>query len=402
MKTRLLGLTVLLVGLTLSGPVQTDAEAVKATVEVQAPDSAHPTLPETLHNYAAVTFPDYFSYSCNRGRRGGRRGRGNGSVLRDDNTPSDNPTTDEGATLGRVLFYDVNLSSNRTVSCASCHEQATGFTDSRQLSVGFDGNLTRRHSMSLTNARFYRNGRFFWDERAATLEDQVLMPIQDSVEMGLTLEELETRVSTLPYYAELFEYAFGTPTPNADLISRALAQFVRSLVSFESRYDEGRASVSNRGTEFADFTDAENRGKDLFFGRAGCSGCHASEAFISSGRGTTNNGLDEASTTDSGIFETTGRRSQTGAFKTVSLRNIGVGAPYMHDGRFATLDQVIDHYNDGVQPHPNLSRRLRGRNREPQRLRLSANDIGALVDFLHTLTDNAMLSDERFSDPFAE
>lgn len=226
-----------------------------------------------------------------------------------DNTPADNPITNAGATLGRVLFYDVNLSQNRTVSCASCHQSGNGFSDPSTLSSGFNGGETRRHSMTLINARYYQRGRFFWDERAATLEEQVLMPFQDPVEMGLTLTTLLDRVNEQYYYPTLFSDAFGSSAVTTDRIAKALAQFVRSIVSYNSKYDLGRAQVSGPGVPFPNFTAQENQGKQLFFaslpnGGGACFGCHTTEAFVSANPGPQNNGIDIVSTSDFGAGET--------------------------------------------------------------------------------------------------
>lgn len=246
-----------------------------------------------------------------------------------DNTPEDNPITNEGATLGRVIFYDRRLSSTETVSCAHpCHLQELGFSDPEQTSEGVDGH-TKRNSMGLANGRFYRQrtesfpltlrgtivappmvpvetqGAFFWDERAASLEDQVLMPFEDPIEMGLTLEKLVEIVSGQEYYPPLFEAAFGDPEVNTDRIARALAQFIRSIVSLDSRYDEGRRALAATQGEpgdglqdFPTFTDQENLGKRLFrapIERDGllvgpCAGCHDSDAFILPPSGPVNNG----------------------------------------------------------------------------------------------------------------
>jgi cytochrome c peroxidase len=354
-------------------------------------------LPEVPYSYSGIELPNHFLVNS-----GGPLPT---SVTGHDNTPTGNPITDQGATLGRVLFYDKNLSKNRTVSCASCHQQANGFSDPLRLSTGFEGGHTRRHSMSLVFARYYQHGRFFWDERAATLEQQVLLPIQDVVEMGLTLTELEYRVRSQPYYEPLFNDAFGNGTVNADRISRALAQFVRSIVSYQSKYDAGRAMVANPGQPFPNFTPQENQGKQLFFqpvnaGGGGCFGCHTSEAFINSPRGPLNNGLDPISSTDRGAFESQARPDLLGAFKTTTLRNIADSAPYMHDGRFATLDEVVEHYNSGVQAHPNLAPALRNPAGEPLRLNLSAAQKSALVAFLHTLSDPVMRADPKYANPF--
>jgi cytochrome c peroxidase len=315
-----------------------------------------------------------------------------------DNTPAANPVTNAGATLGRVLFYDKNLSKNRTISCASCHQAAHGFSDPEILSKGFEGGNTGRHSMALANARYYNNGRFFWDERANTLEDQVLRPIQDEVEMGLTLNEAMQRIGAQKYYPLLFKNAFGDEQITADRTSKALAQFVRSMVSYTSKYDLGRAQVNNPNDPFPNFTTQENNGKQLFFApNIGCAACHGTDAFV--GPGPRNNGLD-ATTIDRGIGLTNNDPALDGAFKTTSLKNIALSAPYMHDGRFKTLEEVIEHYNSGVKNHPNLSPPLRLPDNGVRRLNLNQNQKDALVAFLKTLSDPTMLGDEKFSTPF--
>ncbi len=187
-----------------------------------------------------------------------------------DNTPPDNPITDHGATLGRVLFYDTSLSANGTTSCASCHVQAFAFAEPRRTSIGFDGQAVTRNSMSLVNLRFYRRGRFFWDERATTLEQQVLMPIENPVEMGHRLPDLIEQLQSDPIYRPLFKNAFGDHRVSEERIAKALAQFVRSIVSFRSRYDIGLADVGSPLEDFPNFSDEENLGKRQFFGRARC------------------------------------------------------------------------------------------------------------------------------------
>ena len=336
-----------------------------------------------------------------------------------DNTPMNNPTTNDGATLGRVLFYDKTLSANDTIACASCHQQAHAFTDPNQFSEGFAGGFTGRNSMSLMDARFYRNGHFFWDERAQTLEDQVLMPIQNEVEMGLTLEELVQRVQSKAYYAELFQKAFGDSEVTSERISRALAQFVRAIVSYQSRYDEGLAQAGNPGAPFPNFTTEENQGKALFLGPAGCARCHLDAGPPPQPPGpppnqaiffidlAVNNGLDQGlATDDPGVGGITGNSQDDGKFKSPSLRNTAMTAPYMHDGRFKTLDEVVEHYNSGVKMHPNLDPRLFDPNvmppmqPQPRRLNLTVQQKAALVAFLGTLTDEEVLKDPKFADPF--
>jgi cytochrome c peroxidase len=305
--------------------------------------------------------------------------------------------TNDGATLGRVLFYDTNLSSNRTISCASCHKQNAGFSDPSVLSSGFAGGFTRRHSMSLLNTRYYQRGFFFWDERAATLEAQTLMPFQDPVEMGMTLTTLAQRVSEQSYYAALFTKAFGDNAVTTDRISKALAQFIRSIVSYQSKYDIGRAQVTEPGRLFPNFTTAENAGKQFFFqpvpAGGGCFGCHTTESFNSANGGPQN--------TDLGAFEAFPQNPGfRGRFKTSTLRNIELTAPYMHDGRFQTLEQVVEHYNSGVQAHQTLSNPLKDAGGNPIRLNMTATQKSNLVAFLKTLTDNSVATEAKWSNPF--
>jgi cytochrome c peroxidase len=343
-------------------------------------------------NYEDVELPDHFSDSATGGM-------GGLSVVDMDNTPEDNPITNAGAGLGRVLFYDENLSTNGTIACGTCHKAELGFSDDLRLSVGFDGGETDRHSMGLTNARFYAPGMFFWDQRADTLEEQVLMPFLDEVEMGMTLETLVAAVEGQEFYAELFEGAFGDSEVTSERISLALAQFVRSLVSYGSPYDEGRAQVSSAIVDFPSFTDEENLGKEIFMNTpmgpngAGCAVCHQGETM--SAAAANNNGLDADSNTDAGYGDITGSSGDMGTFKVPSLRNIAVRGGFMHDGRFATLREVVDHYADSVEAHPNLGMPLNMHD-----IDLTEEHREALVAFLVTLTDEGMLSDPKFANPF--
>lgn len=342
-------------------------------------------LPDILFEYSNLDLPNHFM----------------GQVGRIDNTPNDNMVTDAGATLGRVLFYDNILSANNTVSCASCHVQANGFSDPNRLSTGFEGGLTGRNSMGLSNARYYDNGRFFWDERASTLEEQVLMPVQDNVEMGLTLNEMVSKIQSADYYEPLFSDAFGSTEVTSEKVSLALAQFVRSMVSFQSRYDQGLAAVNgDEEDDFPNFSELENLGKDLFFsGRTQCSNCHETAVF--SGDEARNNGLD-AGFPDLGLGGVTGDARDNGKFKVNSLRNVELTAPYMHDGRFATLREVVDFYNNRIQNNPNLDNRLRVQGNRVRRMNLNGREIDALVAFMNTLTDQSFVNDEKFSNPFID
>lgn len=338
-----------------------------------------PVLPATLLAYsdARLPLPRHFS------------GPGGGpTAVSADNTPASNVTTDAGATLGRVLFYDRRLSVNGRVSCASCHRQEFAFSDTARLSRGVGAGVTSRHSMGLTNARFYASGRFFWDERAATLEAQVLQPIADPTEMGERLEQLPAKLALASYYPALFDAAFGTREITTDRVGRALAQFVRALVSTNAKLDRafGPNGVPNfEGT----LTAQELLGQQLYTGRAGCARCHGTTAHISDA--VHNTGLD-ATITDAG--------AGNGRFKAPSLRNVEVRPPYMHDGRFQTLEQVVDFYDRGVRANPALDPRLRTPGGQPQRLNLTPTERDALVAFLKTLTDRTFLTDPRFGDPF--
>ena len=337
-----------------------------------------------------------------------------------DNTPEDNPITNHGATLGRVLFYDTKLSVNDSTSCASCHQQKHAFSDPRPKSIGFSGARLARNSMSLVNVRYHSSGKMFWDERAESLEEQVLMPIQDPLEMGNSLPKLVAMLSKDPLYRPLFEDAFGDDRVTPDRIARALAQFVRSIVSFQSRYDKGRSQVDNVFDPFPNFTAQENLGKDQFFGRGRCASCHledpdeefeiSDEIYDFSVRRNplrqstfflmkkpTVNGIDSEDAQDAGVAIHSNNRDDRGKFKAPSLRNVEVTGPYMHDGRFRTLDAVIEHYNWSVRPHINLDKRLQT---AVSGIALPEREKVALAAFLCTLTDDQLLNDRRFSDPF--
>ncbi|MDZ4809825.1 MAG: cytochrome c peroxidase [Bacteroidota bacterium] len=352
------------------------------------PVAAVLNLPATPFNYANIIQPAYLSSP---------------PIQAQINTPAGNAITDNGATLGRVLFYDKSLSINNTIACASCHKQANGFSDPVAKSVGFNGGLTGRNSMSLIDAKYYPNGRFFWDQRATTLEDQVLIPVQDLVEMGMTLPQLEAKLKTLAYYPSLFTKAFGDANITSTRISLALSQFVRSIVSFQSKYDAGRGTYAPvpgpAPTDlFPNFTAQENRGKEIFLSPiGGCAPCHGSEKFTAPQE--KNNGLD-LGTMDRGFGAVVNNTNLDANFKVTTLRNVGLTAPYMHDGRFATLEHVVEHYSTGVKNHPNLLPQLRLPGGQPRLINLSPQDKAALVAFLKTLTDATVSTDVKYSNPF--
>jgi len=312
--------------------------------------------------------------------------------------------------LGRVLFYDKNLSENNTVACASCHQQAFAFSDPLISSVGLNEGTTGRHSMRLVNSRFSNEEKFFWDERAASLEDQVTQPIQDHVEMGFSgtngdpdFNDLITKLSAIEYYQTLFEFAYGSTTINEDKIQRALAQFVRSIQSFDSKFDVGLSEQPNLNAPFSNFTSQENLGKQLFLnpppnGGAGCAGCHAPPEFDIDPN-TLNNGII-------GVIGSTTEIDLTNT-RSPSLRDLvnpdgSLNGPLMHDGSMTSLLQVIDHYNNipNNSANTNLDNRLQRPGNQTQQLNLTTNQKNALVDFLKTLTGSAIYTNEIWSDPF--
>ncbi len=361
-----------------------------------------PILPAEQFDYVTVAIPPHASQA---------------EFDRADNTPAENPLTNAGATLGRVLFYDTHLSQNNSVSCASCHRQQLGFADPRQFSVGFRGGRTARNAMNLATLR-YSNVKgakpgFFWDERAQTLETQALMPIQDPIEMGMGLKDLEAKLQKLAYYPPLFEAAFGSREVTSDRIAKALAQFLRSMASLDSKFDRAAARVvrGNYLEPFEAFTPQENLGKSLFFDGAGgiaengCTHCHLPPTFGMPK--SFNNGLD-LEYKDRGLGALGGPAndpftpSNDGKFKAPTLRNIELTAPYMHDGRFKTLEEVVEHYSSGVHPHENLGLPFDESDRDKPTFgfRFTAEQKSALVAFMKTLTDENFVSDPKFSDPF--
>ncbi len=355
-------------------------------------------LPSTPYNYSNIIFPSDIV----------------NNLSEMDNMPANNRTTDEGATLGRVLFYDVELSKNRKISCASCHQQQFAFTDTARFSVGFDGQLTHRNSMSLAHARFQKDSAFFWDNRARTLEIQTLMPIQSNVEMGLTLDTLVARVTAKSYYAPLFRAAFGSTTVTSLRISQALAQFIRSMNTFGSRYRIGVNTTNGNPSivPLVNLTAEENLGKDLFMDerRGNCQACHTRNIFVP--QGSKNIGLDLVYA-DNGVGAAFNISRKNGEFSVPSLINVVMTAPYMHDGRYKTLEQVVNFYSDSIKPHPNLDGFLReilpgtidpNNNTcdtcPPRIIRYTETEKRALVAFLRTMTDTLLTTDARWSDPF--
>lgn len=316
--------------------------------------------------------------------------------------PADNPMTEEGFELGRRLFYDVRLSKDNSMSCASCHLPELGFTDATAFSTGVDGEQTRRSSMSLVNVGYSADG-LFWDGRAQTLEEQALQPVTDVIELINTWTVVEEMLKEDDQYPTMFRKAFGindTSEVDSLLAAKAIAQFERALVSHNSKYDK---IIHQRDFDY-EWTDSEFRGYLMFIDEGGdlslpdaeCFHCH-SGALLTNGQ-FSNNGLDSYPTLedypDKGFGEVTGMVADYGKFKATTLRNIELTAPYMHDGRFSTLEEVVEHYSTGVHFATNLEVDLK----EP--LNLSDSEKADLINFLKALTDTEFTENPAFQNPF--
>lgn len=317
-------------------------------------------------------------------------------VMAGTNQTTANVLTDKGATLGRVLFHDKRLSFNNTIACASCHQVATGFDDPARQSAGFLGGLTPAHAMRLGNVAFYQGRDMFWNRRAPSIEAQATQPIQDATEMGFHAANggfaaLVSKMNNLPYYPELFAWAFGDATITEARVQNALAQFERAMISSNSLWDTGYAQVynasapnKNLGQPLPNFNAAQERGRLLFIrprgqGGMGCAGCHVPPTFALAAN-SRSNGLDAGEAT---------------VFKSPSLKNVALSQHFMHDGRFASLEAVVAHYASGIQAGPALDNRLPAGG-----LGMTAQQQSDLVAFLRTLTDTPLTQDARFSNPF--
>lgn len=317
--------------------------------------------------------------------------------------PADNPLTNEGVALGRRLFYEKSLSSTGTMSCGSCHQQSKAFTDGRALAVGVDGVANPRGTMSLANVLW--STQLTWDGAFTTLETQALKPIENPIELHQPLAVGVARLQASSTYPALFQAAFGTQTITNELVLKALAQFERTLISGSSRYDTYMATRTG-------FSADELAGLQLYTTHiapgsvrgAECFHCHSQPLMSSNYEGKFfNNGLD-LTFTDPGRGGLTKLAVDQGKFIAPTLRNIALTAPYMHDGRFKTLEEVLDHYSDHVQmASPNLDNNLiQGINDPPfgTHMDLTATEKRQVLAFLQTLTDTNFVTDKRFSDPF--
>jgi len=327
--------------------------------------------------------------------------------------PNGNPISIEGIELGRHLFYDPILSRDSTISCSSCHDINKAFTDGLAKSVGIDNRVGRRSSMSLINVGYNwiksRDHNFMWDGRFATLEEQILGgPVEDPLEMDNTWEKVEADLRKHPTYPTMFRKAFGIDCYDEiskELVAKAIAQFERTLNSANSRYDE------DVWVKFVYLSNEEREGFKLFNETTGlpgnkdaeCVHCHSfsRDKALFARNEFSNNGLDSTQTlfgfADNGYGEATGDAPQNGQFREVSLRNIALTAPYMHDGRFQTLEEVVDHYVTGGHYAPNLAPVLSS----AQTLKtLDANDKANIVAFLYALTDSSYFNKPEWSSPF--
>ena len=308
------------------------------------------------------------------------------------------------ATLGRVLFYDTQLSSDNTVSCASCHKQELAFSDDIAFSHGVNGKVTTRNSLALGVFKSFSTysedpgTQLFWDGRVTTLSEQMAQSLESPNEMGMKLADLIPKLNNLEYYTILTKKAFGTEQMESWMPFAAMESFINSLSSNQAKIDfiQFPANSTQTTQHWTNFTDEENMGKNIFFGN--CNTCHSAGLFEGE-VDFASNGLD-LTYDDNGVGEITNRYEEYGVFKVPSLRNIELTAPYMHDGRFKTLEEVVDFYSENIQDHPNLHPALEYPTGDPKKLELSAEEKSALISFLKTMTDQTILAEPKWSNPF--
>ena len=312
--------------------------------------------------------------------------------------PENNPTTKEGVYLGRMLFYEKKLSAGNAISCENCHFQKLAFTDGKAFSEGADKSLTIRSSMSLTNLLWVRN--FFWDGRSPSLEEQAIFPLTNVHEMGQPLSESVAKLRKTSLYPPLFKAAFGSDVISEEQLLKALSQFERTLISANSKYDKYLAGTYKASAR-------EMRGMSLFSNGpapekmirgANCEHCHGGvktfkELFH-------NNGLDTVFS-DNCRENFTRQPEDKGRFRVPTLRNIMLTAPYMHDGRFSTIEQVLDHYNEHIKNSPTLSSFLQdvSNQKNGKKLMLTNSEKSDIISFLSMLTDSSFINNPEFSNP---
>ncbi len=275
--------------------------------------------------------------------------------------PKDNPSTPEKIALGKQLYFDPRLSADNKISCASCHDPKKGWSNGEQFATGVEGKKGGRNSPTVINSAYYTLQ--FWDGRAKSLEDQALGPIQNPIEMNLTLEKVVEKLNGIAGYKEQFQKVFGTDvTP--DGIAKSIAAFERTVLSGDAPYDKLKAG------DKAALSESAQKGMKLFFGKANCSACHSGPSFTDSAFH--NIGLDSK---DEGRFVISKIKGDTGAMKTPTLRDIAKTGPYMHNGSLKTLEEVVAHYNKGGNGNP-------FQDEEIHALKLTDADLADLVTFM--------------------
>jgi cytochrome c peroxidase len=296
------------------------------------------------------------------------------------------------ATLGRVLFYDSHLSVNNAISCGSCHKQEMGFADNTAFSVGYEGRLTGRNSLSIADLQ--SSGNLFWDGRETDVTNLVMRPVTNHVEMGIdNADVLTQKLAALSYYPQLFASAFGDNQVTIDRISKSIELFMEAITTGNSRFDQYSAGTTSA------LTTQEVNGRTLFDTKYNCGSCHNGFGGYGSSGNFKDIGLDETYT-DKGRGALSGASADMGKFRVPNLQNVALTAPYMHDGRYQTLDEVIDHYSHNVRNSNNLDTLLKDNTGHARQMNISDNEKQDIIAFLKTLTDNKLISDPKFSNPF--
>ena len=361
------------------------------TPEEQATLSQYLNLPPSPADYNVV-LPSYLTFT------------GIGGFAR----PVEAPKVE----LGRVLFYDKNLSKDGKVACANCHQQSLGFGDKAPVSTGVFERSGERNSIALSSVPSFSGAydntgnSLFWDNRAKSVQEQSKASLGNVKEMDMTMSEVVAAVNNQPYYQVLFNKAYSDPVATEDHVTEAIQSFVHALASFHSKFDDAAQAAFEANQQnfnfinedFSKFSTIENRGKQLY--QQNCANCHTASLtapFVQSA----SNGLDEYPS-DSGVGGITNISADFGTFKVPALRNVALTAPYMHDGRFQTLEQVVEHYSTGIKPHNNLHPELKNNNGSVKKMNFSSEDKQALVAFLNTLSDKSLAEDARFGNPFKQ
>jgi len=314
--------------------------------------------------------------------------------------PEDNPMTVEGVALGRKLFYEKKLSGDNSMSCAGCHAPSSAFSDPNQFSEGIDGVTGTRNSMVLVNVGW--NNFFFWDGRAKTLEEQILIPVEDPIEMHDDWTDVMSTLRSDVTYKNLFFEAFNTTDIDSTHAAKAIAQFIRTMISGSSKYDVMYKAENNLPLSaseqiiYATVTPEETAGYDLFKSLNGADCFHCHNGPLMQVQKFSNNGLD-ATFSDNGRGDVTGNPSDFGKFKVPTLRNIEYSGPYMHDGRFSTLEEVIEHYSSGIQMSSTIDPLIEFASQGG--VQLDAYEKDLIKQFLLTLTDETFINNPDFQEP---